>query len=290
MHVISDTDALNAHYGRPDLAGTILRAAAAAGKDADRLTANDLAPATEFHARGQEATRELARRAGLTAEMSVLDVGGGLGGPARTLAGEIGCRVTVLDLTAAYCEAGALLTTRTGLDERVRFHHGDALAMPFADGSFDVVWTQHSSMNVADKERLYAEFRRVLRPGGRLALHEIMAGPAGPIHLPVPWARRVSDSHLRSPAAVRALLAATGFSEMAWVDQSAMSLEWFRQRVAVIASGSPPLGLHLLLGDDLGPMLRNLVRNLEEERVVVIQGVARRLADSSGRRSRPGSG
>ena len=210
--------------------------------------------------------------------MEVLDVGGGLGGPARTLARALGCRVVVLDLTEEYCRVGAELTRRTGLAGRVSFHHGDALALPFADARFDVVWTQHSSMNVDDKERLYGGIRRVLRPGGRLALHEIMAGAGGPLHFPVPWAREASHSFLRPPEAVRGLLGDLGFRELARLDVTAASLEWFRRRVAATeAAGSlPPLGLHLLLGEDFDAMFRNQVRNLAEGRIVVVEAVFER--------------
>jgi SAM-dependent methyltransferase len=271
---VADARALNQHYGRRGLGEIILAAVRAAGKDPDHLEAADLAPATEFHSRGTEATRELAHRAGLRPGQHVLDVGGGLGGPARTLASERGCRVTVLDLTEEYCRVGEMLTARTGLSDRVTFRLGDALDLPFAEGSFDVVWTQHSSMNVADKERLYAELRRVLRAGGRLAMHEIMAGSVEPIHFPVPWARHSGLSFLRPAAAVRALLGALGFQEVAWVDVSEPALEFFRQRLAVAAQGSPPpIGLHLLLGDDFRPMVQNVARNLEEGRVAVIQAV-----------------
>jgi SAM-dependent methyltransferase len=277
MNALEQTRAVNDHYGRPDLGAAILAAVRAAGKNPDRLTPDDLAPATEFHTRGQEATREMARLAGLDAGMRVLDVGGGLGGAARTLASEFGCQVTVLDLTAEYCRIGEMLTARTGLGDRVTFQQGDALAPPFADASFDVVWTQHSSMNIADKERLYAELRRVLRPGGRLALHEIMAGPVQPIHFPVPWAREPALSFLRPAATVRTLLAGTGFAEVAWVEGTAAALAWFQQRAAAVAAGGlPPLGLHLLLGSDFGPMFHNQVRNLAEDRIATIQAVFER--------------
>ncbi len=266
-------EALNTHYGRHGLGDAILAGLRAAGKDLSRLAPDDLAPVDQFHARGKEATLELVRLAGLESRMYVLDVGGGLGGPARTLAAELGCRVTVLDLTQEFCRVGAELTARTGLSDRVVFQHGNALDMPFADGNFDVVWTQHSSMNIGDKERLYRDIHRVLRPGGVLALHEIMGGSNAPIHFPVPWARDPAVSFLRPAQEVRALIAATGFREIAWVDVSAPSLEWFRQRAARAPATPPPLGLHLLLGSDSGPMFRNQVRNLEEDRIAVIQAV-----------------
>lgn len=261
------------HYGRGGLSGKILAALRAVGKDPKALTTDDLAPIDQFHTRGRAATLELARLAGITAGMRVLDVGGGLGGPARTLASGFGCSVEVLDLTEEYCRAGEMLTAMTTLGDRVSFTHGSALDMPYPDASFDVVWTQHSSMNIADKEKLYREIQRVLRPGGRLALHEIMAGPNVPIHFPVPWARDPSISHLQPPETVRALISATGLTELTWVDETASATQWFRQRLPATPPGDPPLGLHLLLGADFGEMFRNQALNLSENRIVVIQAV-----------------
>jgi SAM-dependent methyltransferase len=262
------------HYGRPGLGQALLDALRAAGKDPDSLTVDDLAPVDHFHTRGKEATLELARLAAIEGGARVVDVGGGIGGAARVLAQDVGCRVTVLDLTEEYCRVGEDLTRRAGLADRVAFRHGSALAMPLPDGAFDVAWTQHSSMNVPDKEGLYREIRRVLRPGARLAMHEIAAGPTQPVHFPVPWARDPAISHLRPPEMLHALLRDLGFRELAWHDQSAMSLEWFRRRAAAAATTGPPaLGLHLLLGPDFGSMFANQVRNLEEDRVRVVMGV-----------------
>jgi len=266
---------VSANYTPSDLAEKILAGLRAAGKDPDALTPEDLAPVDQFHLGGARATRELMQRAGIARGMRVLDVGGGLGGPARTLATETGCTVTVLDLTEEYCAVGEMLTARTGLSDRVTFRHGNALDMPFPDGDFDAVWTQHSTMNIADKERLYAEIHRVLRPGGRLALHEVMAGPVQPIHYPVPWARDATISFLRTPESVRALLKATGFTEIAWVDVTAPALAAFQAAVARAASapgGATPFGLNLLL-DNFATRGGNQVRNLAEDRVTAIQGV-----------------
>lgn len=269
---------VGAHYGTGGLACAILNGLRAAGKDPEAPTPEDLAPVDQFHTGGKPATVELARRAGLAAGMNVLDVGGGIGGPARTLAAEFGCAVTVLDLTDEFCRVGEMLTARTGLSDRVSFRHGSALEMPFPDSSFDAVITQHSSMNIEDKERLYAEIRRVLRPGGPLALHEIMAGTVQPIHFPVPWARRPALSFLRPPDEVRALLAASGFKERTWIDVTAPALEFFRQRAGAAAQQAalPPLGLHLQLGPDFALMFANQVRNIQERRVAIVQAVLER--------------
>jgi MPBQ/MSBQ methyltransferase len=269
---------VNAHYTRPDLEQAILAALRTAGKDLHQLTPDDLAPATEFHVGGKEATVALAQLARLRPGTRVLDIGGGLGGAARTLASEFGCQVRVLDLTEDYCRVGERLTARTGLSERVTFQHGNALAAPFRDGTFDAVWTQHCAMNIADKPRLYTEIHRVLRPGGTFAFQEVMAGAVRPIHFPVPWARAPELSFLAEPGAARAQLAAIGFEAEAWLDVSAPALEAYRQRLAAGSAGGgaanpPPLGLHLLLGDDFGEMTRNQIRNLEEDRIVLIRGV-----------------
>jgi SAM-dependent methyltransferase len=272
---------LNRHYGRSGIGAAIVGGLRAMGKDLDALTPEDLAPADQFHTRGREATLELADLARLQRSMRVLDVGGGLGGPARTLATEIGCHVTVLDLTEEFCRVGAELTARLRLGDRVEFRHGNALDLPFGAASFDAAWTQHSSMNVADKERLYAEIARVLRPGGRLALHEIMAGPVRPIHFPVPWAREPALSFLRSPDDIHAVLRARGLTPLEWRDTSAISLAWFHERQAAMRQQSgppPPLGIHLLLGADMPVMFANLVRSLTEDRLAIVEGVWERPA------------
>src|SRR5947207_1021926 len=213
-----DTQAVSAYWGRNHLGQAILDALAATGKDLDALTIDDLAPFDQFHGGGKLATERLARLASFAPGTPVLDVGGGLGGPARTLAVQFGCRVTVIDLTESYVRAAEMLTERLGLADRVTHQVGNALELPFEDGSFDAVWTQNSGMNIADKERLYAGFHRVLRPGGRLAIQEPMAGPVQPVIFPVMWARDASSSFLRTPQEMRTLIEATGFRVRAWDD------------------------------------------------------------------------
>jgi SAM-dependent methyltransferase len=266
------TAAVAGHYGKARLLETILDALRTAGKDPDRLTVEDLATFDHFHLRGRDATLELLRLAGLRAGERVVDVGGGIGGPARTLA-EAGCSVTVVDLTEEFCRTGAALTDRVRLAGRVAFRHASALDMPFEAAAFDAAWTQHSSMNIEDKERLYTEIARVVRRGGKLAMHEIMAGPEGPPHFPVPWASLPTISFLRAPESVRQLIGGSGFRERVWRDGSATALSWLRDRLAAAPPSPPPLGLQLLLGPTAGEMLRNVMRNLEEHRISVVEAV-----------------
>lgn len=274
------TDSLNAHYGREGLRESVVGAIEAAGKRLDGLTREDIAALEEFHIRGREATRELARRAGLRDGTRVLDVGCGIGGPARTLAAEFGCAVTGVDVVEGFCDVAELLTDRLGLSDSVTFRRADALDLPFDDGAFEAVWLQHATMNMEDKRALFREVRRVLAPGGRLAVHEIVAGASGPTHLPVPWAGDSSINFLARPDGLRALLRDLGYGEAAWRDVTEPSLEWFRAMVRRMADrpadAPPPLGLNVLLGADAPIKVRNVVRNLEEERIRVVEAVFRR--------------
>jgi SAM-dependent methyltransferase len=260
------------HYTRPGLAGRLLAALERAGKDPAALTRDDVAAFDEFHIRGRQATRELAVLASLAPGMEVLDVGCGVGGPARTLAAEFGCRVTGLDLVDEYVRAAATLTERVGLADRVRFLQGDAGAMPLPDARFDAAVLEHVTMNVDDTGRLFHEVARVLRPGGRLALYEVVAGAGGPAHYPVPWASGPEISFLLPCPTLLARVEAAGFAVVAWCDVSPPSLTWFRRHLAAAPDAPPVLGLHLLMGADARLKLETLVRNLEEDRVRVVQG------------------
>jgi MPBQ/MSBQ methyltransferase len=268
---------IEVHYTHRDLAAAIFEALAAAGKDVDNLTLQDLAPVDEFHVRGQEATAELAGAARLDATMHVVDVGSGVGGPSRYLAAEFGCRVTGLDLTEEYCRAAQVLADRLGLGDRILYRQGNALNMPFDDDSFDVAWTQHTAMNIEDKSRLYSEMWRVVKQGGLISIYDILAGDGGPVHFPVPWAREPSISFLATPGELRVLLEQAGFEILSWRDTTDLGREWFRtMRRRIQEEGASPLGFHVLLGPDFHTMTQNMVRNLEENRIGLIEVLARK--------------
>jgi ubiquinone/menaquinone biosynthesis C-methylase UbiE len=265
------TKSVRAHYGRVGLDAGVWEGLRAARKKPNTYSYGDFPLGDQFYSSGKEVTLELAELADIRSAVRVLDVGGGLGGPARTLAATFGCKVTVLDVTEDYCRVGERLTHLTGLSGRVIFKIGNALEIPFPAESFDVVWTQQSSMNIADKERLYAEIHRVLKPGGRLALQEIMAGPVQPLHFPVPWAHDPTLSFLRPARAMRGVIAARGFHQLAWIDVSQPSRERLCQRLSLAT-----VNTLLLVADTWSTALRNEVRNLEENRIVVIEAVFNR--------------
>jgi ubiquinone/menaquinone biosynthesis C-methylase UbiE len=269
-----DGQHISRHYAVADLGARILDRLRQAGLKLEAITRDDLASFDEFHTGGRESTRQLARLAGLEAGRRVLDVGSGIGGPARTLAAEFGVHVTGIDLTEEFCRAAEMLTSLVGLSDRVTFRTGDALAMPFGDAAFDVVWSQNTIMNIADKARLFAEIRRVLRPGGVFALEAVLAGPGGPIHVPTFWASSPDMSFLVPDGEARALLAAAGFREMVWEDVTASALDRARARGAPGAEpAAAALGRDVIVADRVAEKIANAVRNNEEGRTRSIRAV-----------------
>ena len=270
--------AMNDHYGQRNLSANIIRALAQAGREID--SHGDTASFDEFHIRGREATRELARLAGLQRGMKVLDLGCGIGGPARTLAAEFGCHVTGMDLVEAYCRTARMLSDRVGLRHMTTFYHGNIMTPPFDEQIFDGVWTAHVIMNIQDKKKLFGTVRRMLRSKGLLALYEICAGAASPPYFPVPWASDSTINFLVPPGHLRHIIKNAGFIELQWRDVSELSLEWLRGSMkwfAACQSDTPqPIGLNLLMGVNTAEKIRNVLRNLEEDRIRVVQGVFRR--------------
>jgi sarcosine/dimethylglycine N-methyltransferase len=247
----------------------IERALTAAGKDIHTLQASDLAMLEDFHSLGRLATAALVDLAQIGSGDRVLDAGSGIGGTARLIAAERGARVTAVDITPEYSDVAEWLNASVGLDDLIEVHTADVTELPFDDASFDVVVSQHVQMNVADKRRLYAEARRVLVPGGRLALWDVTAGPGGPLHLPVPWATSPGQSHLVTPDQLAELLRDAGFATAHWNDLSEPAANAVRQ---FLAGGQQPLGLHVFV-PDLHTKVTNLVRNVTENRARLIQAV-----------------
>lgn len=274
---MSRPESVSTHYTVPGLGDRILAQLASAGHDLDALTIADLAGVDAFHIRGRAATEELAAWAEIQPGSTVLDVGSGIGGTSRYLAATTGCSVVGVDLTAEFCRVAEMLSARVGLSDRTSFREGDATALPVDDGAFDVVWTEHAQMNIADKPRFYGELARALRPGGRLAFHDIFAGPGGGLHFPVPWAGDASISHLVTVGGLRKLLDNAGFEVVRWEDKTAASLAFFDATLERLqAEGPRPVGLHLIMGVDALDKFKNLHRNLQEGHVQVIQAVLTR--------------
>jgi len=266
----AETDGLTiAQYSTGDIRQRIETALSAAGKDITDISTGDLAMLEDFHSLGRIATVALIELAQIEAHDRVLDAGTGIGGTARMIAAERGSSVTAVDVTPEYCEVATWLNDAVGLGDKIDVQVADVTDLPFDAASFDVVVSQHVQMNIADKHRLYSEARRVLAPGGRLALWDVTAGSAEPLHLPVPWASSPQQSHLVTPARLIDILGEAGFAVSHWDDLSQAAADVMRD---FFNGDQPALGLHSFV-PDFQTKVMNLVRNIAEDRARLIQAV-----------------
>jgi len=245
------------------------------GKVLGQLGPEDLEAIDQFHIRGHAATMELAEMLSLPLYGRVLDVGSGLGGPARAIARDFHCRVTGIDLTRDFCEAAKMLSRWTGLSDVVAFIQGDATTLDLTPASFDAVVTMHAAMNIRRKDAMYAGIRRALKAGGRFGIYDVVAGEGGPVLYPVPWARDVSISHLVSKDDMRSLLRGAGFVVEMEIDTTEASAAWFEEKLKRLQNGgSSPLSFQLFLGAQHADMIANQVRNLKDRRIRTVMWVA----------------
>lgn len=270
--IISVTDSVVDHYaGSGDLTSSIAAALDAAGIERERMATTVLAPVDEFHIRGRTATVEIIEALQVNASSRVLDIGSGLGGPARTIAEVAAAHVTGVDLTPAFSATAADLSVWTGLSSRTTFLVGDATALEFPDGHFDAALTVHVGMNIPDKAAMYSEAHRVLKPSGRFVVYDVLQGPGGDVHYPVPWARSSTTSYLATRSEMTQFLGDAGFTVLQETDSSAESLAWFEAMAARLAeSGPPPVTFAAFLGSNFREMARNQVTNLREHRIETV--------------------
>jgi ubiquinone/menaquinone biosynthesis C-methylase UbiE len=266
-------------YGTAGLGERILTGLRAFGVDTDNLTQKILAEIDHIHGGGYANTMDHAKLVEFTPDMAVLDIGCGIGGPARYFAQAFGCRVTGIDLTQEYVDVAAMLTERCGLDDRVDFKCANALDLPFDDGSFDGVWCLNVTMNIEDRTGFYGEVRRVLKPGGHFALSELGIGPGGDPYYPLTWAREASYSFLITPDALRTGLEAAGFRITQWIDEAARRKQAggniSRGTASVIPGGA---GMKMIRGDDYRDRQANVAKSIMEDRLTNVRLVAERLS------------
>lgn len=263
------------HYASMGITARILTALRAVSGPDVPITPDTLAPIDHFHGKGVAATEELAALLQPETGSYLLDIGCGIGGPARWIAAKYGCRVTGVDLTAEFCEAARELNSVTGLADRVQILHGSALSLPLPDCSFDSAYSQAALMNISDKRGVFREAWRVLRPGGLLALGLAGAGLAGEPCYPLPWATTPEISFLVTPDELRGDLVFAGFQIVLLRDTAANMAPVLKK---LETDGLPPLGEHVVTGENAIEWVINAIRGQAEDRLSLIEALARKPA------------
>jgi SAM-dependent methyltransferase len=274
-----DISKVSEHYGTAELLGRVTKALERFGMGEGMISWQALEPLDQFHVRALPAIRELAAALSLDPTDHVLDVGSGLGGPARCVAAEHACRVTGVDLNERYVEVARMLTERTGLSDRVHFEQADALQLPFKDQTFDHAMTIHVAMNIRDRAGLYGSIHRVLKGGGRLAIYDVVTGNGEALTFPLPWAREAEASFLTTSEVMRETLEAAGFADVKLTDRTVAGLGALAAQQAAMQSDpeTPRLGLPLIMGAGFMGMVGNLGRDLQTGKVRLVEAVARKV-------------
>ena len=269
---------ISEHYTHGNLLGAIQASVTKLGKTTDNVTVEDLGPVDEFHTGGRIATNDLLTKLNFTERDHILDVGCGLGGASRFIADKYNNQVTGIDLTQEYIDTGNVLCNWVGLNKQVTLHQGSALSMPFEDDSFDGALMLHVGMNIEDKEQLFSEVYRVLRPGASFGVYDIMQTKDGELSYPTTWATTDSSSSVATPEQYRQALTGAGFTVCSENNRREFALEFFKQmRARIEANGGPPaLGLHTLMQDTTPVKIKNLAENISAGLIAPVEMIVQK--------------
>lgn len=267
---------ISAHYGHGNLLSAIRTGLAAKGIEAENASVEDLGPVDEFHIGGRVASKHFLDQLGIEPSQSIIDIGCGLGGSARFAAKTYGAKIVGLDLTAEYVETGQVLCDWVGLSNQVGLHQGSALSLPFDTAQFDGAFMIHVGMNVQDKQTLMGEVSRVLKPGAKFGIYDIMKTNGEELIYPVPWATTSETSWLAGPQDYRSAFENNGFAVIAENNRREFAIEFFNKMKAAndIAKGPPPLGLHVLMQQSTAEKIPNMIANLVANRISPIEMIA----------------
>jgi len=266
------TSQIEKHYYRQDLYEDILNRLKDIGVDINNVNRKDIASVDEFHVRGAEISKELAKKANIN-NAELLDVGCGIGGPCRMLADEFNCNTTGIDLSKEFIKTAINLSKLVGLDTSTSFLQGDATNLPLKDNSFDVVWTQHVQMNISNKEKFYTEIDRVLRNNGTFIYYDIFKKGNDQVNFPMPWANKTEISFLSPPTEMNTILNNLGYKQLQSSNETENGIIFFEKLLKKIAENGPPkLGLNVLMGTTTKEKITNLLNALKEDKIILQSG------------------
>jgi len=274
-------DAVANHYTKKNLLARIFTGLEETGIDKNNLKADDLMSVDEFHIGGREATAYAVEKLMLDKKHNVIDIGCGIGGAARYIATQAECRVTGIDLTPEYISIANILTALTKLSHKVNFEEANALTLPADNETFDAALTIHVAMNIPQRAELYYEIARVLKPGATLCIFDVMKKSDDNLAFPVPWSESPETSHLVTPQEMSTFLTDAGFEIQELEDRTDFALNFFEQSYAVAKNGPAPLGIHLVLGDNASEKLKNVRCNIENDRIIPVQIIARKIENDN---------
>lgn len=271
-----DENLVASHYTHGGLVGAIRDGVAKLGKNIVDVTIDDLGPVDEFHIGGRRATQSFLDQLDIAASHQLLDVGCGLGGGSRFAAHTYGCRVTGVDLTREYVDTGNELCAWIGLNDRITLEVANATVLPFPDAEFDRAFMLHVGMNIANKELLASELHRVLRPGSKIGIYDIMRVSNGDLTFPVPWATEADGSSVSTVTEYKTALERSGFNIISERNRRDFALEFFAQLQSKMenANGLPPLGLHILMGATAPVKVKNMIENIARNIIAPVEIVA----------------
>ena len=264
------------HYNSENLTESIKHALVKAGQNLSSIKLKDIAIVDQLHTGGARASIKLLKKAELDPGELILDAGCGIGGSSRLLAEQFGCRVSGIDLAEKFIEAARFLTRCTKLEESVEFYQGSITAIEFNDCSFDAVLCQHVLMNIEDKAAAVKELFRVLKPGGKMILHEITQGRNMNLQIPVPWASKASISFLEPWDTLAEILENHGFKPLVYADETRAALSYW-EMVKKAAQNRKfninNLGPGLIFGENAQFFPENMCMNLQNNAICLIETI-----------------
>lgn len=261
------------HYYRPNLYNDIISRLKELDVDLNNVSRKDIASVDEFHVRGAEISRELAKIANIN-NSRLLDIGCGIGGPCRMLADEFNCDAVGIDISKEYVSTAIRLSKLVGLSNNTKFIYADATNLPFQDNEFDVVWTQHVQVNISDKLRFYSEIDRVLKNNGAFIYYEVFKKGSEEINYPLPWADESRISFLEQSSKIDSILQELGLIKKQSTNQTESGIKVLERMLDRISKrGVPRLGLNVLMGASTKDKITNLLNGLKEEKIYLESGV-----------------
>ncbi len=266
------------HYTHGSLVDVIEDGFNRQGRSISDISLDDMSVIDEFHIGGRQASEGFLSQLQLKEQSLVLDVGCGLGGPARFVADRFGCSVSGIDLTAEYVDTGNVISNWVGLDKKVILQQGSALRLPFPEGQFDAAYMMHVGMNITDKASLFSEVFRILKPHGKFGVYDVMQVGEGDMGYPAPWAASANTSSLVSPEQYQAGLEKAGFKILAKRERGDFAIDFFEamKRKMSEATEDPVLGLHVLMGADAKDKVANVLKSIKAGIIAPVEVIAER--------------